>query len=83
MKTLYALTVLTVINLGFQSTPGQNENIVGFENRWGNKIYVKCKDDCVEISAFKVSKRCLNSVIVDESEIEAVVQKLRTLVKCN
>lgn len=82
MKTLFAVTVLTVINLGFQSQIGHNENLIGFENRYGNKIYVECKEDCVVISAYKVSRRCLNSIIKDESEIDAVVEKLKTLVKC-
>lgn len=82
MKTLFALTVLKVINSGFQSQLGRNENYIRFENPQGNSIYIECKDDCVVISAFKVSRRCLNSQITNENELEDVFVKLRTLVKC-
>ena len=82
MKTLFALTILKVINSGFQSQFGRNENYIGFKNQHGNSIYVECKDDCVVISAFKVSRRCLNVQITNENEIEDVFVKLRTLVKC-
>lgn len=81
MKNLFALTVLEVINLGFQNTPGLNPVYIGFENRKGNSVYVSLEDDKVKVSAFKVSRRCSYVEIENESDIEKAKNELITKLK--
>lgn len=81
MKNLFALTVLEVINLGFQNTPGFNPYYIGFENRKGNSVYVSLEDDKVKVSAFKVSRRCSYVEIQNESDIEKAKNELITKLK--
>lgn len=77
METLFAITVLRLINFGFGvNMGGQNPNIVSLENRNGNKVYVNVIDDTIEVSAYKVSARCYHKKIYCFSDIDNVLNEL-------
>ncbi len=85
MKELFALTILRIINIGFRnSANGRNPEFIALENRTGNTIYVSSMEsDHVLISAYKVTKICLKESITDISQLEAVIDVLKTKVKCD
>lgn len=82
-KTLFALTVLKMIQLGFRNTEGHNPYYIGFENRKGNTVYVSIEDDKVKVAAFRVSRRCLFMELDKESDVDAVADELSAKLKLN
>jgi len=77
MKELYALTILRIIHLRFNTRDGKNPDMCSLQNRNGNTIYIQKFDDYVEINVFKVSARCCNFKIFDVSEIEKAVNEIK------
>jgi TfoX/Sxy family transcriptional regulator of competence genes len=82
MKNLFALTILRIINLQFESQIGRNPDMISLINSNGNKIYVERKEQSITISVYRVSKRCLLINLKDESQIEDAVVKIKEKVKC-
>jgi hypothetical protein len=82
MKNLFALTILRIINLQFESQIGRNPDMISLINSNGNKIYVERKEESISISVYRVSKRCLLINLKDESQIEDAVVKIKEKVKC-
>ncbi len=83
MKTTFALTILRIINLGFESQSGRNPDMISLANRYGNKIYIENKSDSVSISAYKSTRRCYNKSIVSDGDIELVAVDLKELLRCD
>ena len=82
MINLFALTILRIINLQFESQIGRNPDMISLINPNGNKIYVERKEQSISISVYRVSKRCLLINLTDESQIEDAVIKIKEKIKC-
>jgi len=86
MKNLFALTILRIINLQFESQIGRNPDMISLINSNGNKIYVERKEESISISVYRVlqinTKRRLLINLTDESQIEDAVIKIKEKVKC-
>ncbi len=82
MNTLYALTILRILNLGFNSESGLNPVMKSFTNS-KESIYIGCNDDgSVTIVVYKNSSRKYLRSIIDDSQIESVATELKELIKC-
>jgi hypothetical protein len=81
MKSLFALTILDIINLRFTNLSGNNPNFIGFKNEKGNSVYASLNETCVRVSVFKVSKRCFLVELTDENQLEKMNADIKDVLK--
>jgi len=81
MDNLFALVILYVIRIGFSNTECGNPNMIGFNNRSGNMVYVSKEDASVVVSVFKALARCLRLEIEKEGQVEFVIREIKSKLK--
>lgn len=83
MKSLFALTILELINLDFRSMYGQNPVHIAFENHKGNTAFVilDTAANKVIVRVYKVTKLCCLIEIDNESQLQemrnTIISKLK------
>lgn len=78
MDNLLSRVVLELLRIGFSAEScATNNSIVCLKNKLGYRVYVHLRSSEISVAGYKVSSRCLNEFITNESEIPNLIDKVK------